>query len=160
MRYQPGDAAELRKKFWNALSESPFVMLQSERSAESAAPMTAQLDRDAHHAIWFFTTRDSQFAAGGAAHATFASTGHDVFARFAGTLVEDRDPATLDRHWSSFVASWFPGGKDDPNLLLLRMDLGEATIWCGKLGLLDSAKMMLGMNVSDTIEGQKVTTRL
>ena len=160
MRYQPGDAAELRTKFWNALSESPFVMLQLEGSPDSAAPMTAQLDREARHAIWFFTTRDNQFAAGGAAHGIFASTGHDVFARFAGTLTEEPDRALLDKHWSSFVASWFPGGKDDPRLLFLRMDLGEATIWCGKLGLLDSAKMLLGLNVSHTIEGQKVTTRL
>lgn len=160
MRYQPGDAADLRTKFWNALAESPFVMLQAGEGADAAAPMTAQLDRDAHHAIWFFTTRDSQFARGGAAAATFASRGHDVFARFAGTLAEETDPRLLDQHWSSFVESWFPGGKDDPNLLFLRMDLGEATIWSGKLGLLDSAKMMLGMNVSDSIQGQKATTRL
>lgn len=160
MRYQPGEAAELRTKFWNALSESPFVMLHASEDSDGAAPMTAQLDREAHHAIWFFTTRDSQFAAGGPAHATFASTGHDVFARFAGTLAEERDPERLDRHWNSFVASWYPGGKADPNLLFLRMDLGEATIWSGKLGLLDSAKMILGLNVSGSIEGQKATTRL
>jgi general stress protein 26 len=128
--------------------------------AQLAAPMTAQLDRDAHHAIWFFTTRDSQFARGGAAAATFASRGHDVFARFAGTLAEETDPRLLDQHWSSFVESWFPGGQSDPALLFLRMDLGEATIWTGKLGLLDSAKMMLGLNVSSAIEGRKATTQL
>lgn len=160
MRYQPGDAAELRTKFWNALAESPFVMLQSQEGGISAAPMTAQLDRDAHHAIWFFTTRDSQFASAGPAQATFVSRGHDVFARFVGTLAEETDPGMLDQHWNSFVASWYPGGKEDPNLLFLRMDLGEATIWSGKLGLLDSAKMVLGMNVSGSIEGQKATTQL
>lgn len=160
MRYQAGDAAELRTKFWNALAESPFVMLQAGEGPDSAAPMTAQLDRDANHAIWFFTTRTSQFGSGGPAHATFASSGHEVFARFAGTLVEETDPARLDRHWNSFVASWYPGGRNDPELLFLRMDLGEATIWSGKLGLLDSAKMVLGLNVSGSIEGQKATTRL
>ncbi|HEY6870820.1 MAG TPA: pyridoxamine 5'-phosphate oxidase family protein, partial [Novosphingobium sp.] len=141
-------------------AESPFVMLQAGENADSAAPMTAQLDRDAHHAIWFFTTRGSHFAAEGPASATFASRGHDVFARFSGTLVEEVDRPRLDQHWNSFVASWYPGGRDDPSLLFLRMDLGEATIWCGKLGLLDSAKMMLGLNVSAAIEGQKATTRL
>ena len=45
---------------------------------------------------------------------------------------------------SNFVESWFPGGKNDPNLLILRMELGDASIWSGELGVLATAKMALG----------------
>lgn len=160
MNYDQGNPEELREKFWQALAHSPFVMLQAGGQAQSAAPMTAQLDRDAHHAIWFFTTRDNHLPVGGAAMATYMTKGHDLFARFVGNLVEDTDRARLDQHWSRFVASWFPAGKDDPNLLLLRMDLGEAAIWSGDLGVVGTVRMALGLDVRDSVRGGYVETRI
>lgn len=160
MQYDPGDPAELRQKFWRAMAQSPYVMLQLDRSADSAAPMTAQLDRDAHHAIWFFTTRDNHFAAGGPATATFAAKDHDVFARFTGTLSEETDRARRDKQWNSLSATWFEGGKDDPKLLMLRMDLGPAAIWAGEAGAINAMKMAQGMNVAGTIKGGYVETRI
>ena len=133
MKYAEGHAAELKDKFWHEMGGSSFVMLQLDAEPGSAAPMTASLDKHANHAIWFFTGRDSHWAAKGAATATYASKGHDLFARFAGTLTEETDKARLDKQWSNFVEAWFPGGKDDPNLLFLRMDLGDAEIWSASL---------------------------
>jgi general stress protein 26 len=160
MNYGNGDATELRKKFWHSFEDSPFVMLQLDGDADSAAPMTAQLDRDANHAIWFFTGRDNRFAAKGGATATFASKGHDVFARFAGVLTEETSRERLDKQWSNFVEAWFPGGKDDPNLLMLRMDLGDASIWVSEMGIFSVAKMALGMDVQADVKGQKAETTL
>lgn len=160
MRYEQGNAHELRRQFWKALADSPFVMLQLDASAESAAPMTAQLDEDADHAIWFFTSRDNHFAAGGAATATFAGKDHDVFARFAGTLLEETDPARRNRQWNRHVESWFAGGKTDPAVLMLRMDLGDAAIWAGDPGTLNTVKMALGMRADDGVKGEYTHTRL
>ena len=160
MKYTEADPAELKQKFWKALADSPFVMLQLDADADSAAPMTAQLDEDANHAIWFFTSRSNRFAALGAATATFASKGHEVFARFAGMLEEETSAAVKDAHWNNFVEAWFPGGPNDPDLLMMRMDLGDASIWAGDLGLLATAKMALGMNVRDEAEGSYAETAL
>ena len=160
MKYEQGDAAALKDKFWHEMGNSSLVMLQLASDPESAAPMTASLDKHANHAIWFFAGRDSRWAAQGAATATYASKGHDLFARFAGTLSEETDRARLDKQWSNFVEAWFPGGKDDPNLLFLRMDLGDASIWSGELGALATAKMMLGIDVRDEVAGKHVETAL
>lgn len=160
MRYDQGDPQDLRHKFWEALAESPFVMLQLDQHPASSAPMTAQLDKQANHAIWFFTTRDNHFAPGGAATATFIAKGHDLFARFAGTLVEETDRARLDKEWNNLVEAWFPGGKADPNLLMLRMDLGDASIWAGEVGVLNTVKMALGMDVTQSIKGGYAETAL
>ena len=122
--------------------------------------MTAQLDKDASHAIWFFTRRDNHFAASGVATATFAGKDHKLFARFEGTLREETDRSRLDRQWSNAVASWYPGGKDDPDLLLLRMDLGDASIWSSEAGLPNTVKMALGLKVANTIKGGYTETRL
>jgi general stress protein 26 len=160
MKYAEGNPHEMRDKFWVALADSNYVMLQLDADLDSAAPMTASLDKDANSAIWFFAGRDSRWADMGPATATFASKGHDVFARFHGVLSQETDRARLDKQWSNFVEAWFPGGKDDPNLLFLRMDLGDASIWAGDLGALATAKMSLGMDVRDEVAGKHVETAL
>lgn len=160
MRYTEGNAAELKEMFWKALAHSPYVMLQLEGEPASAVPMTAQLDRDAHSAIWFFTRRSNRFAALGPASFTFTGTGHDLFARVHGTLAQETSRERLDRQWSNWVEAWFPGGKDDPELLMLRMELGDAEIWSGQVGVINMARMALGIDVTDKVEGQHTETRL
>ena len=154
------DTDDLKHQFWTALGASPIVFLQLDSAPNTAVPMTAALDKDANSAIWFFTGRDHAIAPGGAATATFSAKSHDLFARFAGTLVEETDRARLDAEWSNFVEAWFPGGKDDPNLLFLRMDLGDASIWGGEVGVLNTVKMALGMDVRDSIKGGFAETTL
>ncbi len=127
MKYGQGEPAALKAKFWNAMSQSSLVMLQLNSDQDSAAPMTAQLDKEANSAIWFFTGRGGRFATMGAATVSYQSKGHDVFCRFSGTLSEETSRDRLDKQWSNFVEAWFPGGKDDPNLLMMRMDLGDAS---------------------------------
>lgn len=158
--YTEGNADELKTRFWHALQHSAFVMLQLDTDPDTASPMTAQLDKDANSAIWFFTSKNSHFAQLGAATATFSAKGHDLFARFHGNLVVETSRARLDKQWSNFVAAWYPGGKDDPNLLLLRLDLGEATIWGGGTDLLTTAKMALGLDVRADVKGEHVSTHL
>ena len=151
MKYDQGDPEELKQKFWKTLSDSPFVMLQLDADPDSAAPMTAQLDKDANHAIWFFTNPDNRFAAMGPVTATYSGKGHELYARFAGALTEETDQGIKDAMWNNFVEAWFPAGK--ASALMLRMDLGQASIWSGEMGAINTAKMMLGMNVRDDIKG-------
>ena len=161
MNYSKGDPAKLRDKFWKALEASPFVMLQLEGNPDSAAPMTAQLDREALHEIWFFTSREGHFSKMGMATANFSSKGHDVFARFDGILTEEKSQERLDKLWSNMVEAWFPGGKQDPNLLLLSMKLGDASLWvASEMGMVGAAKMMLGMDVREDAAGSHANVRI
>jgi general stress protein 26 len=151
---------EMKQEFWTQMSASPFVMLELDNAAHSAAPMTAQLDKDAHSAIWFFTSRDGAFARMGPATATFAAKDHALFARFSGRLSEEKSRAVLDKFWTDPVAAWFPEGRDSQRVLLMRMDLGEASIWSAKMGVLAVTKMLLGVNVRDEMKGHHTTTSL
>ncbi|WP_324260716.1 pyridoxamine 5'-phosphate oxidase family protein [Altererythrobacter sp. H2] len=153
-------ADELKQAFWRELAGSPYLFLQRQGDSTSAVPMSPQLDKDADSAIWFFTHKHSAFAALGPVTATFVSKGHDMFARFDGTLTVEPDRARFEQFWNNFVAAWYDQGKDDPDLLFLRMDLGRAEIWSGEMGLLDTAKMALGMNVHDSAEERHVQTAL
>ena len=148
---------ELKQKFWTALADSPFVFLQLDSDPQTAVPMTAQLDKDADGRIWFFTHRDHPLAKMGPATATFAGKGHDMFARFTGTLSEETSRERTDKQWSPVIEAWFDG-KDDPNLLMLRMDLGQAEIWNSDLGFIDNTRMLLGFEVDEEAREEHVET--
>lgn len=135
---------KLREEFWKAFEDSPFIMIRREIAGGHAEPMTAQLDRDAHHTIWFYTSRDNRIAAGGPAMAQFSSKGHDVFACLAGTLVEETDVARIDKHWSKQVEAWFEGGRQDPRMMMLRFEIAEAEVWTADPGLLGTFKLLTG----------------
>lgn len=156
MRHTPGNPEELKQKFWRALADSPFLFLEPTGQSERAVPMSPQLDKDANSAIWFFTHTKSAFADLGPVTATFQGKGHDMFARFDGTLTIETSQERFDQFWNNFTKAWYDGGKDDPDLLFLRMDLGNAEIWDGDIGLLNTAKMALGIYVEDKAEERHV----
>ena len=95
--------------------------------------MTALMEDEESGPLWIFTAKDTELvqALSGTlpAHATFVGKKHDLFANIAGQLSLDTDRAVVERLWNPFVAAWFEGGKDDPNLALLRFDAETAKIW-------------------------------
>ena len=152
--------SEIKEQFWKSMSASPFVMLELDNAPHSAAPMTAQLDKDASSAIWFFTARDSALARMGPATATFAAKDHTLFARFSGQLTEEQSRSVLEKHWSNAVAAWFPEGRNSPQVLLMRMELADASIWSARMGVLTVSKMLLGMNVREEAKVHHTHTSL
>ena len=141
---------EIAEKFWKALKSDMTMMLGLADVEEGhSQPMTAQLDDDADVGpIWFFTAKDTDLVkALGQRHraiAHFASKGHDLFASLHGELVLDNDRATIERLWNRFVAAWYPGGKDDPKLQLIRFNPDRAQIWLNENNLLAGVKLLLG----------------
>jgi general stress protein 26 len=90
----------------------------------------------------------------GPATATFVAKDHKLFARFTGHLHEERNRDTFERLWTNPVAAWFPHGKDSPDVLLMRMDLEQVSIWNAEVGALTLTRMLLGLNVRDQMQGQ------
>lgn len=143
--------AEIEKKFWKALSGDRTAMLGLTGVDEGhAQPMTAQTlhDNDERGPIWFFTSSETNlFRHMGASHAAtlqFASKGHDLFASVQGDLVVDEDRARIEELWNPFVAAWFPGGKTDPQLRLIRFDPHQAQVWLNENSLFAGIKILLG----------------
>lgn len=124
------DEQALADKLWKALDDSPFVMLGL-KGRGFTRPMTAQVDDQ--HRIYFFASRSEQLVKDMGlsedAIATFASKGHDLFASLEGKLEVANDRAKIDELWSPMVGAWFDGGKDDPELVLLRLRADSADVW-------------------------------
>ena len=41
----------------------------------------------------------------------------------------NRDRAVIDQHWSELLRTWFPKGKDDPEIALLEVTVQQAEYW-------------------------------
>jgi general stress protein 26 len=147
------DTVELKKDLWKKLADSPFVMIGLMDSHEHHIPLTAQLDEDQVDTLFFFIGKDNRLAPGGRAMAHFVSKGHDYFACFDGTAQIDNDFAMIDKLWNSHVEAWFPGGKDDPNLALLRFDIDSAELWETDMSVSGKLKMLFGGKIKSGEEG-------
>ena len=79
----------------------------------------------------------------------FAAKDHGLFATVHGMLTPDNDREVIDRLWNRFVAAWYEGGKDDPELQLLRFDVDRAQIWLNENSLFAGIKVMLGRDPKD-----------
>lgn len=150
------DVDQLKKDLWKHMARSPFVMVGL--NGEHSEPLTAQLDEDQVDTLWFFVAKDNRLIRGGAAMAHFVSKGHDYFACLAGEIRESDDPAMIDKLWSKPVEAWFPGGKNDPNLALIRFDIRDAELWETDMSLLGVAKLLLGRKIDQGEEGSHAVT--
>ena len=141
---------EIEGKFWAALRSDMTMMLGLDGShSQKTRPMTAQLDGDEDHGpIWFFGSRESglvhELSGTQGAIGSFMSKGHDVFATLRGTLTVDNDRAVIDRLWNPFVAAWFEQGKDDPKLVLLKLEPESAEIWENASSIVAGIKLLFG----------------
>lgn len=92
-------------------------------------PMQA-VRMDADGAIWFFTKAHSAKTHQlDRVNLTFTDRDDLDYLSLAGSAELVFDRARMDELWSAMARPWFPGGKDDPELALLRVSVDTAELW-------------------------------
>ncbi len=94
----------------------------------------AVMQVDEEGTIWFFTKRTStkvdQISTNEhRVNLAFADVGDSDYVSVSGTAQELDDRAKVDELWNPQVKAWFPEGKDDPNLTLLKVHIDMAEYW-------------------------------
>ena len=119
-------------QFWEQLKAVHAGMLGVSGSGQHMQPMAPQVEQETA-TIWFFTRRDTDLCRavghGSTAHFCVISDDHDYHACMCGALSEERSAEKVEKFWSPVVDSWFEGGKDDPDMTLLKLKLEDAAIW-------------------------------
>lgn len=132
--------ADAEKEFWKHLKSSNTGMLGIDTPGYHAQPMTAYREEETG-TIWFFTLDTSDLAkdiatGGKSGMFTYGSKDQEVWACFHGALSLSRNQAVIDKHWNPIVAAWYPDGKDDPHLTLIKFDGDDGRVWVSKKGAL------------------------
>ena len=148
---------EAEEEFWNHLEKSNTGMLGLDQPGYHAQPMTAFRDGETS-TIWFFTrddtdlARDAGVGSGQSAMFHYGSKDQNVWACIHGELsVHGHDRDVIDRYWNPVLAAWYPDGKDDPNLTILRFDADDGRVWVNEGGLFRFAYEIAKANVTKTL---------
>ena len=125
-----------RDKLWELIKDIKFGMLTTRHGDGHlhSRPMTTQNTRlDTEGVLWLFMSRQSDSAAdlqaSPAVCMSYADTGDDSYVCVSGTAVVSNDAAKKQALWSPMAKAWFPGGVDDPDLLLVCLDIEHADYW-------------------------------
>lgn len=85
--------------------------------------------------LWFATGRDSgkveEIAANPRVGVAYANPSKNTFVSVSGTASVVTDRAKIEELWSPAMKIFFPEGKDDPNIVLIRVNAETAEYWDG-----------------------------
>jgi general stress protein 26 len=88
----------------------------------------------------------------------FVNTSNYEFLSVYGTATITRDPAKIDKYWSDIAKAWFPEGKEDPRVTIIKVTPEEGFYWDTKDGKLVSmikilASAVTGKTLQEGVEG-------
>lgn len=156
-RHNPED------QLWQQLADIHAGMLGIEGSSQHMQPMAHHIDRDTK-TIWFFSKKTSDLVrsvgTGNRGHFCIVGKDHDYHACLSGTISQSTDRAKIDELWSPVVNAWFEGGKDDPDVVLLKMTLYDAAIWASSGNALTFGWEIAKANLTDADPDVGVSTHL
>jgi general stress protein 26 len=147
------NSAKLRDALYDALDDERVGMLGLSGAEDHMQPMTHFFDRE-QGCVYFISSNKTDLARHLAtgprkAHFTVTSAKGELYACMSGPLTVTQDPEKLDELWSPMASMWFDGGKDDPEVVLLRLTLQEAAVWLNEVGALRFGLEMVRGATSD-----------
>ncbi|WP_181306284.1 pyridoxamine 5'-phosphate oxidase family protein [Rufibacter sp. XAAS-G3-1] len=88
---------------------------------------------DESGAIYFFTGYNSgktdEIKNDSHVNLSYAKPGDQLYVSVSGTAQVYRDQQQIDDLWNPFMKSWFPEGKEDPNIGILKVTVDQAEYW-------------------------------
>jgi general stress protein 26 len=136
------NGAEARETIWSLIKDIRVAQLATTDESGRifhARPMIAQNMKESQKefdgTLWFFTRSDSRKAHeiehNSHALLTYADNGKQAYVSVSGQASIERNHAIIDEYWNDANKAWFPEGKDDPSLVLIRFEAEDAEFWHG-----------------------------
>lgn len=94
-------------------------------------PMVTQ-EADFDGELWFFTQVEAPLvdeAENRQVNLSYSEPKHHRYVSVSGVAQLVRDKKRIDKLWKSDYETWFPAGKDDPGLTLLKVSVTSAEYW-------------------------------
>jgi general stress protein 26 len=76
-------------------------------------------------------------------HLTVSDDRHNAYVSVNGLASLSDDQSTIDALWNPAAAAFFDGGREDPNITVLRVDATEGQYWTAPSGRIGSLVSML-----------------
>lgn len=127
---QPSEIELLKEKIKDI--RTAMLTTQEPDGDFHSRPMATQaIDPDG--TMWFFTYDDTnkvrEITANNRVSLTFTDTGSETYVATSGTAEVVKDQRKIDELWSEVLKTWFPKGKDDPHLMLIKVHPQAGEFW-------------------------------
>ncbi len=128
---------EARNKVFDLIKDIKFAMMvtQDTDGQMYSRPMAAQQkdSTDARNELWYFTSKDSpkvaEIKANAAMLVSYSNPDSNDYVSLSGTAEIVSDKSKIDELWNDSLSVWFPQGKDDPNICLIKFKPESAEYW-------------------------------
>ena len=121
------------------------------------------VDTDDEGCIWFFSpkssNKNSEIRKEPQVHLTFSNWGSNEYLSISGNAEIIIDKKKFDEKWSTITKVWFPNGKDDPELSLIKVTPYQTHYWDTKHNKMVALLKMVtsiatGKTMDDGVEGE------
>ena len=135
------------EKLREMVKDIDFCMLTTvdEGGDLHSRPMSSNGDIDPNGDVWFFTNATShkvnEIAKLPRVNISFADPDNQRYVSVSGKAEVLRDQKKIEELWRPEFKIWFPKGKDDPEIALLKVNLEKAEYW-------DSPSSTIGYGLS------------
>lgn len=151
-------------KVWSMMDDIRICMLVT-REGETlrARPMDAHASRE-EGCVWFLSDRrghkDDELQTHPQAALTFAHPGRNDYLSVSGEAEVMNDRRKIDELWSDMNKAFWPNGKTDPNICVVRFMPDHAEYWDGPSSSIGVALKMMAARLTgsptDLGENRKV----
>jgi general stress protein 26 len=119
------------QKLVDLLDDLPIAMLTTFGAEGPRSVPMARQEVEPSAQLWFISARDTAHVRAverePRVSLTFSARDSWVAVYGRAAVVDDRDK--LAELWNTFAEAWLPGGPDDPNAVLLRVDVEHGEYW-------------------------------
>ncbi len=127
---QPFELHKLKEEIKDI--RTAMLTTQREDGNFHSRPMaTHAIDDDG--TMWFFTYENSnkvqEIQKNNRVSLVFSDTGAETYVATSGTGEIVKDRAKINELWNDVLKTWFPDGKDDPNITLLKVTTHSGEYW-------------------------------
>jgi general stress protein 26 len=132
-RAQPA-SEDTRDKVFDMIKDIKLCMMVTQDMDGNlfARPMAAQ-EKDDSDQLWFFTGADTpkvqEIKENSSILLSYAESDGSTFVSLCGEASIVKDQARIEELWSESLKAWFPKGKTDPNICLIKVNPLSAEYW-------------------------------
>jgi general stress protein 26 len=118
-------------------------------------PMATQ-ETEFDGTVWFLSRHESlkvkELESDSQVGLMYADPGNHNYVTAKGRATISQDKAKIHELWNPMFKAWFPGGEDDPQITVIRVDVTEAQYWEAS-----SSKLVFGIKyLAAAVTGGKV----
>lgn len=120
-------------KLWTMIKGIRVAMLTSRDGTHLRSRPMAASQSSFDGTLWFFTRASAhkvdEVEALSQVAISYADPSAENYVSLSGTASLVQDPALIEQYWTPLLKTWFPKGKEDPDVALLRIEVAQAEYW-------------------------------